>query len=49
MRSSDSVGGVVAGLIGISALMTVFTGSFLHWPFVLGGIAAGLLAGKSIR
>ena len=49
MRSSDSVGGVVAGVIGVSLLLTVFSGSFFHWPFVLAGIAAGLMAGKSIR
>ena len=29
--------------------MTLVTGSVIHWPFVAGGILAGLMAAKSVR
>jgi hypothetical protein len=52
MSNSDATPGIVAIILGTlvaSVAITQVTGSYMHWPFVLAGIAAGLLAVRSIN
>lgn len=39
--------GIVAMLLGGAGLMTLVTGQFGHWPFVILGIVVGLWAVQS--
>ena len=48
MRSSDTgINAIVAGVVGVSVIITLTTGAFIHWPIVAGGILAGLFGGGS--
>jgi hypothetical protein len=52
MGSSSSAAGIamiVVGILVVSEIITQVTGSVIHWPFVLLGLAVGLLAARSIR
>lgn len=40
---------IVVGLIAVSVLVSLVTGTHGHWPFVVLGIAVGLMAVKSIN
>jgi hypothetical protein len=40
---------IMVGCIVVSWIITFVTGSYAHWPFVLAGIVAGLLAVSSIN
>jgi hypothetical protein len=46
---ATGIGAIVAGTVGVSVIITLVTGSFVHWPFIVGGLASGLLAAKSVR
>ncbi len=43
------IAGIVSAVIGVAAVITFVTGSFIHWPFIAGGIALGLLAVHSVN
>ena len=45
----DGVATIVTGFIGASVIITLTTGSYFHWPFVVAGIFVGLMAARSIR
>jgi hypothetical protein len=40
---------IIGACFAVSWVMTVVTGSFVHWPFVLAGIVVGLWAVASIN
>ena len=46
---ATGIGAIVAGTVVVSTIITMVTGSFVHWPFVTAGILAGLMAAKSVR
>ena len=46
---SAGIAVIIATCIAVSAIITVVTGSFVHWPFVIAGIAVGLWAVSSIN
>lgn len=39
----------IGACLAVSAIVTVVTGSFIHWPFVLAGIVVGCWAVASIN
>ena len=41
--------GLVALMLLASVIMTLVTGSCIHWPFVVAGIIVGLMAARSVR
>jgi hypothetical protein len=51
MGNSGSGGllGLIAAMLMTAVAISFVTGSHAHWVFILGGIAAGLLATRSIR
>jgi hypothetical protein len=51
MRNFESGGlfGLIAATLMTAVIMSFVTGSHWHWFFILGGIAVGLMATRSIR
>jgi hypothetical protein len=50
MRSSNpGIAGLVFAFVAASALITVVTRSYVHWPFVLLGLVVGLMAVQIIN
>ena len=41
---SAGIAVIIATCIAVSAIITVVTGSYAHWPFVAAGILVGLRA-----
>ena len=41
--------GIVAGFLVVSAIITLVTGTYVHWLFVVLGIVVGLSAVQSIN
>jgi hypothetical protein len=51
MSGSNATPGIVAiiaGILLVTGIMTLVTGSLFDWLFVLAGIAVGLMAFRSI-
>lgn len=50
MRNPDAgINGIIAGVVGVSVIITLVTGSFIHWPIVAAGVLAGLTAARHTR
>ena len=47
--AAAGIGGIVAGVLGVSVIITLVTGTVIHWPFIAGGILVGLMAAQSVR
>ena len=47
--ASGGLSGLIAAILMTAVAISIVTGSHWHWVFILGGIAAGLLATRSIR
>jgi hypothetical protein len=45
----SGIAGIIAALLAVSAVITLVTGTYVHWPLVLLGIGVGLLAVRSIN
>jgi hypothetical protein len=39
---AGGIGVIIFGVVVASEMITICTGSVIHWPFVVGGIVAGL-------
>ena len=44
----SGIAGVLAGIISTSVAITVATDSYIHWLFVLAGIAMGLWTARMV-
>lgn len=40
---------IIGACLAVAAIVTVVTGSFIHWPFILAGIGMGCWAVGSIN
>jgi preprotein translocase subunit SecD len=47
--NSAGIIAIIGACLAVSAIMTVVTGSFMHWPFVLAGLGVGCWAVASIN
>jgi uncharacterized membrane protein YhhN len=47
--SDDGIWALVVSFIVASALISILTGDFGHWPFVIFGIVIGLMAVSAIN
>ena len=43
------INAIIVGVIGVSTIVTLTTGAYVHWIFSLLGIVVGLMAVKSIN
>ena len=48
-NATPGIGAIVAGVLFVSAAISLVTGTHAHWPIVLAGIAVGLMAVRSIH
>jgi len=40
---------IIGACLAVAAIITVVTGSFIHWPFILAGLGMGCWAVGSIN
>ena len=45
----DGIVSIIVGLLVACGIITLVTGTYVHWPLVLLGIGVGLLAVRSIN
>ena len=46
---SGGIGGLITGMIVVGMIITLVTGTVIHWPFIVLGIVSGLLAARIVR
>ncbi len=47
--STPGIGLLILGMLVASEIITLVTGMYSHWPFVILGIVAGLMAMSAIN
>ena len=48
-NSTPGIGLLILGLLGASEIISLVTGMYSHWPFVILGIVVGLMAMSAIN